>query len=100
MICSSRFYRERETGLVIRHTHTHTPTPILGREPIYLEPLILQDSLDGSIFPARSHLGLKHNTERTIAHNLALSVGDLLGFAGESILDLLADDLLRERLDL
>lgn len=60
---------------------------------IYLEPLILEDSLDGSIFPARSHLGLKHHTEGAIAHNLALGVGDLLRFAGQSILDLLPDDL-------
>jgi hypothetical protein len=27
--------------------------------PIYLEPLILEDSFDGSIFPARSHLGVQ-----------------------------------------
>lgn len=81
---------------MIRHTRTHTP----GREPIYLEPLILEDSLDGSIFPARSHLGLKHNTEGAIAHNLALSVGDLLGFAGQSILDLLADDLCEGKVSL
>lgn len=60
---------------------------------IYLEPLILEDSLDGSIFPARSHLGLKHDTEGAIAHDLALGVGDLLGFASQSILDLLPDDL-------
>lgn len=64
---------------------------------MYLEPLILEDSLDGSIFPARSHLSLKHNTEGAIAHDLALSVGDLLGFAGHSILDLLANDLWRKQ---
>lgn len=59
----------------------------------YLEPLVLKDSLDGSVLAARSHLGLKDNTEGAITHNLALSVGDLLGLAGQSILDLLPDDL-------
>lgn len=32
-------------------------------KPPYLEPLVLEDSLDGSILTARGHLGLKHHTE-------------------------------------
>lgn len=59
----------------------------------YLEPLILKDSLDGSILTTGGHFGLKHHTEGTIANNLTLGVGDLFGFAGQSILDLLADHL-------
>jgi hypothetical protein len=59
----------------------------------YLEALILEDSLDGSIFAAGSHLGLEHDTEGAIADNLTLCVGDLFGFTGQSILDLLLDDL-------
>lgn len=70
------------------------PTAHVSEEPAsYLEPLILEDSLDGSILAAGGHLGLKHHTERSIAHNLALCVGDLLGFARQAILDLFADDL-------
>lgn len=71
----------------------HTQINLSPKGPIYLEPLILEDSFDGSIFPARSHLGLKHDTKGAIAYNLALSVGDLLGFASQSILDFLPDDL-------
>ena len=59
----------------------------------YLESLVLEDSLDGSILAAGSHLGLEHDTEGAIADNLTLCVGDLFGFTGQSILDLLLDDL-------
>lgn len=62
---------------------------------VYLEPLILENSLDGGIFTTGSHLGLKDHAEGAIADNLTLGVGDLLGLAGQSILDLLTDDLLR-----
>lgn len=63
-----------------------------GESP-YLEPLVLKHSLDGGVFPAGRHLGLKDHTEGAIADNLTLSVGDLLGLAGQSILDFLTDDL-------
>lgn len=59
----------------------------------HLETLVLEDSLDGSVLAAGGHLGLKHHTERSIAHDLALGVRDLLGFARQAILDLFADDL-------
>lgn len=62
---------------------------------MYLEPFILEDSLDGGIFTTGRHLGLKHHAEGAIADNLTLGVGDLLGLAGQSILDLFTDDLLR-----
>lgn len=64
----------------------------LGSPP-YLEPLVLQDSLDGSVLAAGGHLSLKHDTERSIADDLALGVGDLLVLACQAILDLFADDL-------
>lgn len=74
------------------------PAAHVSREPAaYLEPLILKDSLDGSILAAGSHLGLKHHTERSVANNLALCVGDLLGFARQAILNLFADDLYIDR---
>jgi hypothetical protein len=53
----------------------------------------LQDSLDGSVLAAGGHLGLKHDTEGSIAHDLALGIGDLLVLARQAILDLFADDL-------
>lgn len=59
----------------------------------YLEPLVLKDSLDGSVLAAGGHLGLEHHTKRSIAHDLALCIGDLLGFARQAILDLLTNDL-------
>lgn len=66
---------------------------IVRQRPPYLEPLVLQDSLDGSVLAAGGHLGLKHDTEGSIADDLALGVGDLLVLAGQAILDLFADDL-------
>lgn len=38
---------------------------------------------------------MKDHTKRAITHDLALSVGDLLGLAGQSILDLLPNHLYR-----
>lgn len=67
---------------------------LLPHQIPYLESLVLEDSLDGRVFPAGRHLGLKDHTEGAIADDLTLGVGDLLGLAGQSILDLLADDLL------
>lgn len=63
------------------------------REGPYLESLVLKHSLDGSILAAGGHLGLEDDTKRSIAHDLALGIRDLLGFTGEAILDLFANDL-------
>jgi hypothetical protein len=65
----------------------------IPERPPYLEPLVLQDSLDGSVLAAGGHLGLKHDTERSIADDLALGIRDLLVLACQAILDLFADDL-------
>ena len=67
--------------------------PTSGSIRPYLESLVLEDSLDGSVLAAGSHLGLEHHTEGAIADDLTLRVGDLLGLAGQSILDLFANDL-------
>ena len=63
----------------------------------YLETLVLEDALDGSIFAAGRQLGLENDSERAIADDLALSVLDIAGLAGQAILDLFADDLYKAR---
>lgn len=55
----------------------------------------MEDSLDGSILAAGGHLRLEDDAKGSIADDLALCVGDFLGLTGQSILDLLADDLCR-----
>jgi hypothetical protein len=65
----------------------------IPERPPYLEPLVLQDSLDGSVLAAGGHLGLKHDTERSIADDLALGIRDLLVLPCQAILNLFADDL-------
>lgn len=59
----------------------------------YLEALVLQHSFDGGILTRGREFGLEHNTEGTVADDLALCVGHLFRFAGEPILDLLPDHL-------
>lgn len=59
----------------------------------YLEALVLQDTLDRSIFSTRRQLGLKDNTKGTISDDFALRVLHFLCFACQSILDLFANDL-------
>lgn len=59
----------------------------------YLEPLVLEDSLNGSILAAGGHLGLENHTKGSIAHDLALSVGDLFVLASKAILDLFTNNL-------
>jgi hypothetical protein len=57
-----------------------------------LEALVLQHSLDRSIFSARRELGLKDHAEGAIADNLALRVGQILIFTSLAVLDLFADN--------
>jgi hypothetical protein len=59
----------------------------------YLEPLVLEDSLDGSILSRWRQLGLENNAEGAISDNLALRVLQVPSFSSHSILDLLADHL-------
>jgi hypothetical protein len=46
-----------------------------------LEPLVLQNSLDGSIFTTGGQLGLKDNTKGAIPNDLALGVLHVSGLA-------------------
>ncbi len=59
----------------------------------YFESLVLQNSLDGGIFAARRQLGLEDNTKRAIPDYLALGVLHVFGFARQSILHSLANNL-------
>ncbi len=59
----------------------------------YLEALVLENALDGSIFSVWGELCLKNNTKGAIAHDLALRILHLLRFAGQAILYFLANDL-------
>lgn len=83
MICSSRFYAEsaisgRKTQLSLERTH--------------LEALVLEDPLDGRVFPAGRQLGLEDNPKRAIPDDLALCVGQVFVFSGLAVLDLLSND--------
>ena len=63
------------------------------RAHTHLEALVLQHALDGGIFSARRHLGLKHDAKGAIPDNLTLCILHLLGLASHAILDLFADYL-------
>jgi hypothetical protein len=58
----------------------------------HLESLVLQDTLDGGVFPAWRKLCVEDNTKRAVSDNLALRVCEVSSFAGETILDSFADD--------
>jgi len=62
---------------------------------IYLESLVLEDSLDRRVLTTGGHFGLEDHAERAIAYNLALRVGNFLGLAGQAIVDLFVDNLYR-----
>lgn len=59
----------------------------------YLEPLVLEHSLDGSILTTGCELGLEDDTERAIADDLALCILHFLRLPSQSVLDLFAYDL-------
>lgn len=63
----------------------------------HLEPLVLQNPLDGRILIGRRQLGLEDNAERTVANNLALGILQLPGLAGDTVLNLLTDGLWNNR---
>ena len=60
---------------------------------MYLESLVLQDSLDGRILAIGRDLRLEYHSEGAIAYDLALGVLHLPRLASEAILNLLPDDL-------
>ena len=93
MICNSRFCNksvQQFSGLL------RVNPPELIALFSYLESLVLQDSLDGGVLPTGGHLGLEDHTERAIAYNLALGVGNFLGLAGQAVVDLFVDNLCGE----
>ena len=57
-----------------------------------LEALVLQHPLDGGVLSTRRELGLEDDTERAVAHNLALRVRQILVFSRLAVLDLFADN--------
>lgn len=65
---------------------------MLSGQP-YLEPLVLQDSLDSSIFTTGRQFGLEHNPKGAIADNFTLGVLHVLRLASQPILHSLANHL-------
>ena len=61
-------------------------------ESAYLEALVLEYALDGSVLARGRQLGLKHDAKGSIAHNLALGILHISSLTGDAILNLLADD--------
>lgn len=60
---------------------------------MYLESLVLENTLDGSILSRWRQLGLENNAKGAVSDNLALSILQVPSLTGHSILDLLADHL-------
>ena len=58
-----------------------------------LESFVLQYTLDSSILAIGGDLGLEDDAEGAISNNLALGVLHLSSLAGDTILNLFADDL-------
>ena len=58
-----------------------------------LEPLVLQNALDGRIFVGRRQLGLENDAKGPVADYLALGILQLAGLARDAILYLFADYL-------
>jgi hypothetical protein len=57
-----------------------------------LEALVLEHSLDRSIFSARGELGLEDYTKGAVSDDLALRISKVLVLARLAVLDLFADD--------
>lgn len=60
---------------------------------MYLEPLILKNTFDGSILSRWRQLGLENHTKGTISDNFALGILQVSGLASHSILNLFTDNL-------
>lgn len=63
---------------------------------MYLEPLVLKDTLDGGVFARGRKLGLKDDAEGSIAYDLALRVLQIPRLSSDAILHLLANDLCKD----
>ena len=74
------------------------PPPPRNAAAAYLEPLVLQDPLDGGVLARRGQLGLEDDAEGPVSDHLALRVLEVPGLARDAVLDLLANHLCqRER---
>lgn len=60
---------------------------------IYLESLVLEHALNGSVLTRGRELGLEDNAEGAVSHNLALSILHVSSFSSNTILNLFANDL-------
>jgi hypothetical protein len=78
MICSSRFW-----GVSAGHKGGSA----------CLEALVLQHALDGGVLATRGQLRLEDDSERAVADDFALGVGEVSGLSGDAILDLFPNDL-------
>ena len=67
----------------------------LYQDGSYLEPFVLQDSLDGCVSAVVDELDLEDHAEGAIAHDFDALVVDVLLFFGLAINDTLGDDSLR-----
>lgn len=83
MICSSRFCDPVSSTLSRARGQRMTAD---------LESLVLENPLDGCILIRGREFCLKDDTERSVSHNLALRVLEIPRLAGDSVLNLLADD--------
>lgn len=81
IICSSRFYTWSAAIGASRYCM------------VYLEALVLQHTLDGSVLTRGRQLRLEHNTEGAVADDLALRVLHISRLAGNTILHFFTDDL-------
>ena len=78
--------------LTILHDSQHFARPYSLACSIYLEALVLEHPLDGSIFAAGRQFCLEDYAKRAIANNLALSVLYLASLASGPVLDLFSYD--------
>ena len=58
----------------------------------YLEPLVLQNALDGCVLVRGRQFGLEDDAERPIADDLALGILEIPRFARDAVLHFLADE--------
>lgn len=68
----------------------------VGQLATYLESFILKDTFDGSVFTTWRQLRLEDDTERSVAHDLALCVLHLPRLPGEPVLHLLTNHVYTE----
>lgn len=68
-------------------------SPLYITDHSHLESLVLEHTLDSSIFARGRELCLKYYSERAISYDLALRILHISGFSSDTILDLFTDHL-------